>query len=141
MSARRPRLLEERTTKAVLDSFRDVHRTLGFGYREHIYGLALERELVSRRHSVQRELAVMVYYKGKPLARQVFDMVVDARVIVENKASEVLHPEASNQLFSYLCSTNIEVGLLLHFGHEPKFYRVICENRFKQRNGPGQAAE
>jgi hypothetical protein len=36
------------------------------------------------------------------------------------------------QLFSYLCATNLEVGLLLHFGREPKFYRVICENRVKR---------
>jgi hypothetical protein len=25
----------------------------------------------------------------------------------------------------------MEVGLLLHFGREAKFQRVICENRFK----------
>jgi hypothetical protein len=28
---------------------------------------------------------------------------------------------------------HLELGLLLHFGHEPKFYRVVCENQPKQR--------
>ena len=42
-----------------------------------------------------------------------------------------LPPGTDRQLFSYLCATAVEVGLVLHFGREPKFYRVICENRFK----------
>ncbi|HEY7860208.1 MAG TPA: GxxExxY protein, partial [Gemmatimonadaceae bacterium] len=56
--------------------------------------------------------------------------------VVETKATERLHPSAALQLFSYLCATNLEVGLLLHFGRESKFYRVISQNQFKRhRNG------
>jgi GxxExxY protein len=127
-------LLEGTTTRAIIDTFRDVHRALGFGYREYIYALAMERDLVAKGHQVDREVAVMVYYRGEPLAGQTLDMIVDRKVIVENEASERLHPTASVQLFSYLCSTNLEVGLLLHFGHDAKFHRVICENRFKRRS-------
>jgi len=129
------RLLEEQTTRAIIGSFREVHRTLGFGYRERIYLLALERELIARGHRVNREVGVMVYYKGEPLARQTIDLIVDDKVIVEAKATERLHPAAAPQLFSYLCSTSLEVGLLLHFGREPKFKRLICENRLKRRPG------
>ena len=126
-------LLEGDITGSILDSFRDVHRALGFGYREFIYALALERDLVTKRHQVDREVAVMVYYRGEPLARQTLDMVVDRKVVVETKATEHLHPGAHLQLFSYLCATNLEVGLLLHFGREPVFHRMICENRLKHR--------
>jgi GxxExxY protein len=135
MKNRAIHLLDEKITRSILDTFRDVHRELGFGYREHIYALAMERDLVEKGHQVDREVAVLVYYRGKPLARQTFDMIVDQRVIVENKATERLHPNARSQLFSYLCSTDLEVGLLLHFGHEAKFRRVVCENSFKHRRG------
>lgn len=124
-------LLEERLTHSIIGAFFAVHRELGFGYREYIYSLALERELVARGHRVEREVAAMVYYRGEPLTRQTLDMVVDEKVVVENKSTERLPPESSLQLFSYLCATTMEVGLLLHFGHDAKFYRVICENRFK----------
>ena len=41
------------------------------------------------------------------------------------------------KLFSYLRATNLEVGLLLHIGREPKFARVVCENRLKRHvNAP-----
>ena len=130
-------LLEEELTQSVIGSFFDVHHELGFGYRELIYALALERDLVAKGHRVAREVAVMVYYRGEPLARQTLDMIVDDRVVVESKSTERLNPQASPQLFSYLCASTLEVGLLLHFGREAKFYRLICENRLKARFGRG----
>jgi GxxExxY protein len=125
-------LLEEALTHSVIGAFFDVHRGLGFGFREYLYALALERELVARGHRVDREVAVRVYYRGEPLAWQTLDMIVDEKLVLETKAAEHLHPSATLQLYSYLCATSLEVGLLLHFGREPKFQRVICENRFKR---------
>jgi GxxExxY protein len=130
-------MFEQPLTHSVIGCFYDVHRELGFGFREYLYALALERALVDKGHRVSREVAVMVYFRGEPLARQTLDMVVDDRVVVEIKATEFLHPGASLQLFSYLCATNLEVGLLLHFGRKAKFDRVIYENRFKRRNSSG----
>ena len=126
-------LLEEALTRSVVGSFYDVHRELGFGFREYIYALALERELVAKGHRVDRELSVPVYYRGEPLAWQTLDVIVDEKLALEIKATEQLHPSATQQLFGYLCATNLEVGLLLHFGREPKVHRVIYENRFKRR--------
>jgi GxxExxY protein len=126
-------LLEERVTHSVIGSFFEVHGALGYGFREYIYLLALERELRARGHQVDREVGVMVYYHGEPLARQTLDMIIDERVVVEAKATERLHPSSTDQLFSYLCGTNLEVGLLLHFGRQAKFHRVVYENRLKQR--------
>jgi len=126
-------LLEESLTESIIGAFYDVQCELGFGFREYLYALALQRELAGRGHRVDREVAVMVAYRGEPLAKQTLDMIVDGKVVVENKAGERLHPSATSQLFSYLCATDMEVGLLLHFGREPRFYRVICENRFKRR--------
>src|SRR5579872_3834896 len=122
-------MLHEELTHSVIGSFFEVHRELGFGYREYLYSLALERDLTAKGHRVDREVSVMVYFKGEPLATQTLDMIVDERLVVENKATERLHPGAVPQLFGYLCATNLELGLLLHYGREPKFYRVICENR------------
>lgn len=126
-------LIEERLTHSVIGAFFEVFSSLGYGFREYIYVLALERELLARGHNVDREVAVMVYYRGAPLARQKLDMVVDGKIVVEVKATEHLPPNSTAQLFSYLCGTNLEVGLLLHFGREPKFHRVLYENRLKHR--------
>jgi GxxExxY protein len=127
-------LLEEALTRSVIRTFFNVHQELGFGFREYLYALAMERGLVASGHTVEREVAVMVYFLGEPLSWQTLDMIVDGKLIIETKATERLHPEAKRQLFGYLCSTNLELGLLLHFSRAPKFYRVICENRLKRHH-------
>ncbi len=124
-------LIEAETTGAIIGSFYDVHRALGFGYRELIYALALERDLKAKGYRVDREVAIMIHFRGEPLARQTIDMIVDQSVIVETKSTEALHPGVRRQLFGYLCASTLEVGLLLHFGREPKFHRAVLENRFK----------
>lgn len=63
-------LLERDTTQSIIGAFYDVYNKLGYGFVEHSYSLALERELLKRGHSVQRELVVTVFYDGEPLAKQ-----------------------------------------------------------------------
>lgn len=130
------RMLEQALTRSVIGVFNEVYTGLGFGFREYLYALALERDLIAGGHRVDREVDIPVYYRGEPLASQSLDMVVDEKLVLEIKATERLHVGAELQLFSYLCATKLEVGLVLHFGREPKFRRVVCENRFKHHRGP-----
>ncbi len=121
-------LSHERITRAILGSFFEVYNILGFGFLESLYAAALERELRDRGHDVARELLVRVSYKGEELGVQRLDMVVDQVVVVEIKSTFALHRAARRQLLSYLHSTQMEVGLLLHFGPEAKFERVVSSN-------------
>ena len=126
-------LLEERLTGSVIGAFFEVYNTLGYGFLEHLYVLAMERELASRGHMVRRELGVRVMYKGEELGLQRLDMVIDDRVIVEIKSTQELHRSAQRQIYGYLKATSLEVGLLLHFGPEAKFHRLICRATEKHR--------
>jgi GxxExxY protein len=121
-------LIEEKLTRSIIGAFYSVYRTLGFGFLEHVYVMALERELRERGHRVAREVSVNVVYKGEELCTQRLDMIVDEKVVVETKSTYELHPAAQRQLYNYLRATNLEVGLLFHFGREPQFYRLVCRN-------------
>jgi GxxExxY protein len=129
----RQTLLEEEVTRSIIGAFYTVYRGLGFGFLEHVYASALEKEISSRGHRLSREVLVPIHYLGDLIAYHRLDMLVDDCVIVELKSSERLPPIAERQLYSYLRCTNLEVGLLLHFGHEPRFKRVILTNDQKQR--------
>jgi len=122
-------LLERHTTSAIIGAFYEVYNRLGYGFLEHVYSLALERELVERGHSVRREVVVTIYYKGKPLTTQRLDMIVDEKVVVENKSTAVLPPYTRRQTLDYLRATTLEVGLILHFGPAAKFYRIVQTHR------------
>ena len=59
------------------------------------------------------------------IAMERLDMIVDGKLVVEVKATAELHPSALRQTYSYLRATHLQVGLVLHFGLEPKFHRVV----------------
>src|SRR5688500_6595419 len=88
----------------------------------------MERELLSRGHRVGLEVGVRVFYKGEALTTQRLDMLVDERLVIELKSTSRLPVGATRQLYNYLRATNLEVGLLLHFGPEPKFHRQLLTN-------------
>ena len=85
---KRHRLIHEALTRSVIGAFYEVYNTLGFGFLEDIYVLALERELRSRGHSVRREVGVCVMYKGQELAYQRLDMIIDDKLIVEVQSTD-----------------------------------------------------
>src|SRR4051812_37820447 len=101
-------LLHEKLTGSILGAFFEAYKGLKYGYREHLYLLALERELRERSHQVVREFAVRVMYKGRLLGYQRLDMVVDELVVVEAKSTFMLEKSASRQLYNYLHATNLE---------------------------------
>ena len=127
-------LLHDGLTHSVIGAYYEVYNTLGHGYLESIYLAALERELRMRGHSVARELSVRVMYKGEEIGMQRLDMVIDDVLVVEAKSTHTLHESASRQLFNYLRATNLEVGLLLHFGPRAQFFRLVCEKNFKRHS-------
>jgi GxxExxY protein len=85
----------------------------------------MERELRERGHQVAREVPIRVMYKGKYLGTQRVDMIVDNKLVIETKSTYQIHGAAIRQIYNYLRGPNLEVGLLLHFGPEPKVYRQI----------------
>ncbi len=123
-----PKLVEEALTHSVIGAFFEVYNTLGYGFLEHVYLLALEREIRARGHTAVLEVPVPIAYKAEYLTTHRLDMVVDDRLIVEAKSSEALPRFAERQLYNYLKATSLEVGLLLHFGPTPRFLRLYSKN-------------
>jgi GxxExxY protein len=121
----RGELLEAELVRSIVGAFYEVNNYFGYGLSERIYCGALAHELRDRGHSVVRELMIQVRYKGQDVAKQRLDMVIDDKIIVENKAAEKLSSADRMQIISYLRATKYEVGILLHFGPTARFERFI----------------
>lgn len=118
-------LLEEALTESIIGAFYEVYNRLGYGFMESAYSKALSIELGYRGHETQREVKIDLYYRGFHLGRQRVDLMVDAKVIVEVKASEQMPKVALRQCLSYLRTSGLQVGLVLNFGAEPQIKRVV----------------
>ena len=111
-------------TRSVIGAYYEVSNSLGYGFVEHVYAAALELELAGRGHCVGREVSVAISYKGREIARQRLDMIVDNILVIELKAGAELPPASLRQVFSYLRATNLQIGLLFHFGPRPAVKRA-----------------
>jgi GxxExxY protein len=115
-------------TNSTLGSFFQVYRCFGFGFLERNYSNAMAVELAFRGLRVRREVPTEVVYRGVSVGRFRLDLVVEERLIVEVKAARTLVEADERQLLNYLKATRFEVGLLLNFGPEPKFRRLVYAN-------------
>jgi GxxExxY protein len=93
-----------------------IHRKLGPGLLESAYEACLAHELQQLGLPVERQKAVPLFYGGVTLECGFrADLVVAARVAVELKCKDAIHPVDEAQLLSHLRLLNIPVGLLINF--------------------------
>ena len=121
-------MLHYQITDKILRAFYNVYNDLGYGFLEKVYENALVHELRKMELNVSQQRPINVYYDNVLVGEFFADIIVENSVIIELKAVEALHKIHSNQLINYLKATEIEVGLLLNFGEEPKFVRKILTN-------------
>lgn len=112
-------------TREIIAAFYTVYNALGFGFLESVYANALAIELRARGFRVEREVGVEVLYLGVQAGFFRLDLLVEGKIIIECKASELLSPAARPQVFNYLKACSHPVALLFHFGPTPKHYRFV----------------
>lgn len=64
----------------------------------------------------EREVPVEVVYKGRAIAGQRIDLLVEGQVVVEVKSLRALPEVATAQVLSYLKATGLNRALLINFG-------------------------
>jgi GxxExxY protein len=74
------------------------------------------------------QMPIHVYYDGLCVGEYFSDLCVEGLVIVEIKTADVIAEQHKAQLVNYLKATEIEVGLLLNFGPQPKYVRKLYTN-------------
>ena len=93
-----------------------VHRELGPGLLESVYEEALCYELSKAGLRFERQKSVPIRYKdvllGTPLR---LDLIVEDKVIIDNKAKSEITPIDMQQLLTYLRLNDVRLGLLINF--------------------------
>lgn len=121
-------LFERELSNRVIGAFYHVYNGLGYGFLESVYRRALARELVKRGFHVAEEVPAEVVFDGEVVGVFKADILVESRVVLELKAARTLGPADEMQVLNYLRATNLELGILLHFGPKPLFRRFVSTN-------------
>ena len=113
------KLLYEELTYKIIGAAKEVYKVLGPGYLESVYEDALCYELDLLDFFYQRQIDLDVLYKTAIFERKFrADLLVEEKVLVENKAIKKLTNYDEAQLINYLKTTRLRVGFLFNFGAE-----------------------
>lgn len=103
-------------TYAIIGAAMEAHKTLGPGFLENVYEVALVYELQKLGLIFERQKRLAVYYKGMIIGEYRADIVIEGKVILELKAQKTLTSVDEAQLINYRKVTHLRVGLLFNFG-------------------------
>lgn len=116
----------------IIGAYYRVYNELGYGFLEKVYENALLCELKRMGIPAVNQVGIDVFYKNEKVGVYFADIIIDGRIILELKASEILCEEHEAQLLNYLKATSVEVGFLFNFGKKPQFKRKIFDNKYKK---------
>ena len=112
-------------TRQIIGAFYDVYNALGHGFVEAVYQRAMPVALAARGVKSEREVPLTVSFKGVNVGEYRADLIVDNKVIVESKVALKIVPIHEIQLVNYLRASRLAVGLILNFGPQPTFRRLL----------------
>lgn len=114
-------------TYSIIGLCMEVHKVLGKGHNENVYGDALEYEFKMNNIPYEREKQYNINYKNIVLPRYYFsDFTVFGEIILELKAIQTLTSNETKQVLNYLAASKNKIGLLVNFGEDSlKYKRLI----------------
>jgi len=113
------KLLYEEITYKIIGAAREVYKELGPGYLESVYEDALCYELDLLKMDYERQIELDVQYKQVTFEKKFrADLLIENKILVENKAIKKVTNQDEAQLINYLKTTQLRVGLLFNFGAE-----------------------
>jgi GxxExxY protein len=119
-------MLYEELSGTIIGAAMEVHKMLGPGFLESVYGHALELELTERQIPFKRKEPVPVIYKRTQIGEYEADLLVDRKIILEIKAVSTIVSAHYSQVLHYLAATGLRLALLLNFGAcSLQFRRII----------------
>jgi len=93
----------------------EVDNTVGYGQTEKVYGDAFEVLLKREDISYLREIYFPIMIEGEVIKKEFFDFLVEDKIIVELKISDINYKKACTQIFQYLKSSGKKLGLIYRF--------------------------
>lgn len=97
----------------------------------------MQLALLAKGLSVEPEVAVPVFFRGRNVGDFRADLAVNGCVLLELKTAESISIAHEAQLLNYLRATKLEVGLILNFGPKAQVRRLAYDNsrkRFKSQH-------
>ncbi len=122
-------LLYEELSYVLRGMFFKIYNEIGPGFKEEIYAKAFVKLLGESNIPYEREKQFKVNFRNTQLGTTRIDLVIDDKIIVEVKATEINHNIFEKQILSYLKSTGLSLGFLVNFGMNKLYIKRYINNK------------
>ncbi|HUX35815.1 MAG TPA: GxxExxY protein [Candidatus Paceibacterota bacterium] len=109
------KIVERELSYIVCGVLFDVASELGGGYQEKYYQRAIAKGFKDKGLKFKEQLAIPLEFRGESIGRYFIDFVIEGRVVLEIKASNMFYTRDVKQVLAYLQSANINLGILANF--------------------------
>ena len=113
----------------------NIYKIMGCGFLEAVYQECLEIEFEYQKIPFCAQKEFNLTYRGRELKQRYKpDFLCYDKIIVKIKAVSEIIDEHRSQVLNYLNATELNLGLLVNFGHYPKleYERFILTKNKKE---------
>lgn len=122
-------LLYEYLSYKVRGMFFTIYNELGPGFKEDIYTRALLTLLERNNVPYEREKRFQITFGNEGVGATRVDLVIDSKILIEVKATEIPNSVFEKQTLSYLKSTGLPLGFLVNFGMSKLYIRRYANTK------------
>ena len=120
-------ILHKERSFEIVGAAMEVHKILGPGFLESVYGGALIHEFTLREIPFEKKKHLPVRYKDVIVGDYEADFVVDNLIVVELKAVATLSKAHEAQAYHYLSATGLHLAILINFGAPSLQYKRVVK--------------
>lgn len=104
----------------------DVFNEVGAGHREIVYQRALEQAFKKEKLKFKPQVYSPVKYENSVVGKNYLDFLIDDKIVLEIKKDTIFRLQNIKQVYSYLKSTGLKLGVIANFGRDGvKFKRIV----------------
>lgn len=122
-------LLYEDLSYKLRGMFFKIYNELGPGFKEDLYVRAMIKLLDETNIPYAREKQFKINFKDRQIGATQIDLVIDGKIIIEVKATEINNSLFEKQMLSYLKSTGLRLGFVVNFGTSKLYIKRYINNK------------
>ena len=126
MKTKKIKLVYPKLCYKIVGILYEVHNELGIGLKEKHYQKAVSQSLKKEGYNFKEQLMVPIKFKGVVIGRFFLDFLIENKVVLEIKRKHYFSGKNIEQVYSYLKSTGLKLGIIANFTrHGVKFKRIV----------------
>ena len=118
-------LIHAELSRKIIGVLMNVHNTLGYGHPEKTYQRAVAIGLKDSGLSFEEQVYAPLLFNGKIVGRNYFDFKVENIIVLELKKGDYFAKAHIDQVYQYLVSSNLQLGLLVYFAPRKVHWKRI----------------